>query len=231
LFGDEFLSFFESPLVTLCPHRGKKGVGLTLDAVERGGNRHRGALPGGKFGLVGALSHLPLVGASGEVYNSFIVQLLRKATLQPTSERDGASLIMEVVPLVMRTIRTEMRRLRGPDLSVPQLRALIFLQRQPKTSLSAMAEYVGLTLPSASRMVEVLVERQLVTRQTSASDRRCVTLALTARGTSTLESARRSTRARLAARLAELSAADQDRVVEALRILREVFAPNRDIEA
>ena len=65
--------------------------------------------------------------------------------------------LMEVVPLVMRTFRAEMRGSRANDLSVPQFRALGFVHRKPGTSLSDVAEHIGLALPSMSKLIDGLV--------------------------------------------------------------------------
>jgi DNA-binding MarR family transcriptional regulator len=141
-----------------------------------------------------------------------------------TSTEECAHEVLEVVPLVMRIVRTEMRRGRATGISVPQFRTLLFLERQPGASLTAVAEYLGLTLPSMSALVEGLVERKLVDRSAAASDRRRVTLALTARGQSTLAAARQATLAQLAKKLAELSPAGRAAVVQGLETLRVLFA-------
>jgi DNA-binding MarR family transcriptional regulator len=133
--------------------------------------------------------------------------------------------VLEVVPLVMRAIRAEMRSQRTPDLSVPQFRTLAFLSRHEGASLSDVAEHVGLTLPSMSKMIDGLVARNLVVRRISSVDRRCVTLALTGQGKSVLESARRGTEAHLTERVTALSAAERATVVQAMQALRRVFTP------
>ena len=43
--------------------------------------------------------------------------------------------VLEVVPTVMRFIRTQMRSHRSLDLSVPQFRALVFIERTDGASL------------------------------------------------------------------------------------------------
>ena len=43
------------------------------------------------------------------------------------SRKETARQVLEVVPLVMRTVRTEMRRHRAHHLSVPQFRTLGFV--------------------------------------------------------------------------------------------------------
>jgi DNA-binding MarR family transcriptional regulator len=140
-----------------------------------------------------------------------------------TSPDACAREVLEVVPLVMRAVRAEMRRHRGPGLSVPHFRALAFLGQNQGASLSAVAEHVGVRLPSASTLVAGLVERGLVHRAPSSRDRRQVTLALTARGRSTLEAARQAALRRLAACLEPLPARDRDTVVRGLEALRGVF--------
>lgn len=146
----------------------------------------------------------------------------------PVSPDGCAHEVLEVVPLIMRTIRAEMRSQRTPDLSIPQFRALAFLNRQPGSSLSHVAEHVGLTLPSASTLMNGLVTRRLVARQTSPDDRRRVTLSLTAGGKAILEAARRETQSHLSSRLSALSAAERDAVSRAMQLLRPVFAAARE---
>jgi len=138
--------------------------------------------------------------------------------------------VLETVPLVMRTVRAEMRHHRAADLSVPQFRTLNFLHHQAGASLSQVAEHIGLTLPSVSLLVDGLVERKLILRNTSAADRRRVTLTLTARGQSVLDAAHGATQAALAEKLAALSAQDRGIVVQAMQALHPLFEPDRHSE-
>jgi DNA-binding MarR family transcriptional regulator len=139
------------------------------------------------------------------------------------SAEQCAGEILEVVPLIMRHIRTEMRSHRGEGLSVPQFRVLTFLGRNPGASLSELADHHGLTLPSMSAMVDGLVGRALVLRQTSSTDRRRVILTLSARGRILLRRARLATRARLAQHLEGLSPAQCAQVAATMRDLRPLF--------
>jgi MarR family transcriptional regulator for hemolysin len=142
----------------------------------------------------------------------------------PISTKTCARAIIEVVPLVMRTLRTEMRQHRAADLSVPQFRTLGFLNRQPGSSLSAVAEHIGLTLPAMSTLVEGLVERNMVTRGPAPDDRRRIALMLTAPGRTILEATHAAAETRLAERLAKLPASDREQVVQAMQALRPLFA-------
>src|SRR5437870_1160225 len=97
-----------------------------------------------------------------------------------------ASEILEVVPAIMRSIRAEMRSRRAPEVSVPQFRTLALLNRKEAASVSQVAEHLGLTLPSASKLVDDLVDAKLAKRAVDPADRRRVALALTAGGRSKL---------------------------------------------
>jgi len=139
-----------------------------------------------------------------------------------------AALLMETVPLVMRTVRAEMRHHRSSELSIPQFRVLVFLYHRPGASLSQVADHIGLTLPSMSKTIDKLVARKLLRRNISPKDRRCVTLTLTGRGKSTLRFAREETQVRVAAILAPLSGPDRNRLLGALQSLYALFLNSQD---
>jgi len=128
----------------------------------------------------------------------------------------------------MHAIRAEMRSRRTPELSVPQFRMLTFLKRHEGASLSDVADHMGLTLPSMSKMMDGLVTRGLVTRGAHPDDRRRVTLGLSADGRRIWERARKVTQACMVGWLSELSEAERDRVVEAMQALRPIFVPDRE---
>lgn len=141
--------------------------------------------------------------------------------------QDCAREILETIPLTMRTIRARMRAAPPLNLSVPQFRTLMFLQRHEGPSLSDVAEHLGLTLPSMSKLVDGLVASGVVVRRPHPGDRRRVTLTLSEGGRSTLQAVREATQAHLASMLATLSADQRAVVVEAMQALQEVFAPDR----
>ena len=143
------------------------------------------------------------------------------------TDNDVATLLMEVVPLVMSFIRTEMRHRRMPGLSIPQLRTLVFLYRNQDVMLSQVAERIGLKLPSTSKLVDSLVERKLVIRSVSPDDRRCNRLKLSPNGLAEMVRARRSTGVILVKKLATLTPEQQDRIATALLDLRPLFTAGR----
>lgn len=150
------------------------------------------------------------------------MQKMQVASMSATPEQ-SAEALLDTVPLVMRTVRQLMREQGSTDLSVPQFRALGFVDRHPETSVSAVAEHLGLSVAATSRLVDALVARGLVLRQVSAVDRRFVTLVLSPEGATVREKARRYTAQQLAAKMSDLSQAERANVMAALESLRQVF--------
>jgi DNA-binding MarR family transcriptional regulator len=145
----------------------------------------------------------------------------------PATSKETANELLEVVPAVMRTVRSKMRESGARNLSVPQFRALGFIARNQRTSLSDVAEHIGLTLPSMSKLVDGLVERKLVLRANHPADRRRIMLELTGRGRTLWQSAREATQASLAERLSALSESECAAIMRAMRILHPLFTHKR----
>ncbi len=92
-----------------------------------------------------------------------------------------ARYIFGVGKKLRRHVFTRMARLRADcsdcvihDLSVAQLDLLMSVRGQGEVSLSGLAALLGVSPPSASVMVEKLVERGLLIRERSTTDRRKV---------------------------------------------------------
>ena len=140
------------------------------------------------------------------------------------SAQECARQVLDVVPFVMRTIRSNMRSHRAPGLSVPQFRTLAYINRHERTSPSAVAEHIGLTLPSVTKLLDGLVARDLVTREADARDRRRVALVITPAGAVALQAVHTATQSYLASLLSALSPQERDTVCQAMEILHRAFA-------
>jgi DNA-binding MarR family transcriptional regulator len=135
---------------------------------------------------------------------------------------------LEVVPMLMRQVRADFRSHRTPDLSVPQFRTLVFVNRNPGSALSPLAEHLGLTLPSTSKMVDLLVLRGYLDRQSSQRDRRKITLQITTQGKSILDASFQATQRKLQTLFEKLSQSEQESILASLQILRTLFENQRD---
>lgn len=144
-------------------------------------------------------------------------------TSQKTTSKDCAAKVMETIPLVMRAIRADMRAIGSTTLSVPQFRTLAFLDRNPGTSLSDLAEHLGVTRATASATIERLVQRNYVHRNDHPQERRRVVLKLTEDGLHHLEQARKQTRDRIADLFTHLTQEQILQIEEGLILLKQVF--------
>ncbi len=151
------------------------------------------------------------------------MQQFDRANDDAVSTQECASLMLEVVPQVMRFIRAEMRRQYLADLSVTQFRALRLVQRHGQTSLTEVAQHVDLTAAAASRMIDGLVTRGMVARQMAATDRRFIALSLTEQGEAVMEAARKETEASLTRILSALGVDDVTQVQRTLLLLQQLF--------
>ncbi len=150
------------------------------------------------------------------------MQSLDKETIKVTSSVSATQLI-ELIPIIMRRISSEMRLRTMPGLTVPQYRTLSYLQRHPRSSLSDVAAFLGLTLPSTSKLVQKFVAQKIVLRR-DAKDRRRVCLSLTQQGAAALAKARLETRQKLMENLNSLTPEELATVTAALRILSSAFS-------
>jgi DNA-binding MarR family transcriptional regulator len=121
-----------------------------------------------------------------------------------------------------------MRSKRARGVSVPQFRSMAFLRINEGASLSQVAEHVGLSMPAMSRLVDGLVKRGLLARGSSESDRRKVTLRLTARGQDMIRAARKWTERRLAVVLESLPKGQRSEIAAAMAVLKGAFTQSAD---
>ncbi|MBO3460195.1 MarR family transcriptional regulator [Aetokthonos hydrillicola Thurmond2011] len=137
--------------------------------------------------------------------------------------QECANKVMDTVPLVMRFIRADMRENSAASLSIPQLRSLAFLKRNPGASLSDIAEHLGVTCATASTTIERLVQRNFVQRTDNPQERRKVVLNLTDSGIQHLEQTQAETRTHIADLLDGLMETEIAQIEKGLILLKNVF--------
>ena len=140
-----------------------------------------------------------------------------------SSKQNCANDILETVPMVMRIIRKQMRQHRS-GLNVPQFRTLCLCSSEPGSSLSDTADFIGLSLPAMSRMVDGLVDQKLMEREPSADDRRHIRLSVTPSGTAAVREARQLAQDHLVGLLDGLSVAEQSTISRAMQLLDGTFS-------
>ena len=132
--------------------------------------------------------------------------------------------VLDAVPAVIWYIRRRMRA-QHKGLSIPQFRALYMIQSQPAANLSAVAEHLGASLPTVSRLIGGLEGKGLLTRSGCRDDRRQLELVITRQGAAVLDRARAATLAKMREEMATLKDEQRKLITRAMRLLRRVFDP------
>lgn len=107
----------------------------------------------------------------------------------------------------------------GEEVTLTQYRALVVLASRGPQGVAALAQVVGVTPPTASRLSDRLVRKGLVDRRIDEHDRRQVRLALTATGRELIDTVTRRRRREIAALLAAVPTESREAVIAALRHL------------
>jgi DNA-binding MarR family transcriptional regulator len=134
-----------------------------------------------------------------------------------------AALLLETTPRVMRAVRMAIADLDAPALTIPQFRTLQFVAMHSGASLSATAEFLGLTLPSTSKLVDQLVRRTMLRRDDAQDDRRRMMLRITDRGDALLKNAQEAVCVHLTGLLNQLGRTELVSLHNTLLLLREHF--------
>jgi len=105
-------------------------------------------------------------------------------TLQVTNEDnvETSTAVVDTVLKAMFLLRSEWRKQKPADITMTQFRALGYILINPGVSLSELKDALDLTASSASRILDVLVRRNLVFHQVCEDDRRRARLDVTKDG-------------------------------------------------
>src|SRR5205085_9521933 len=99
--------------------------------------------------------------------------------------RESARDILEIIPLVMRTVAAELRA--AGEMPAPaQFGLLSILSGRPRM-LTELATLQGVSLPSMSTSISAMVERGWVRRGSPEGDRRVAIIEVTPPGRSALD--------------------------------------------
>lgn len=137
---------------------------------------------------------------------------------------------VDLAPRLRTAVLRLARRLRqeAPEgLTQTQLSALAVLHRDGPIGVGALAAAERVKPPTATRIVDQLEGRGLVSRGPDPSDGRCVKVQLTEAGTALITRTRARRDAFLATRLADLGPDDQAVVVAAVELLESLFEEAR----
>jgi len=139
----------------------------------------------------------------------------------PRHEVPLAPQLLDVTMRLMRGMATKMRR-SSVHVAPAQMAPLLRLSFAPST-IGELARHLGVSLPSVSKSVDILMHRGWVERSTPPEDRRQTFVHLTAAGRRIMTVMRQQAERHMAVLLAPLSAEDCEHVRLALTALTRVL--------
>lgn len=137
-----------------------------------------------------------------------------------------AQQILEIFPLVMRTLAADMRQ--GSQIYHTAHFHLLWMLEHRAYSLSELAEMRSVSLPTISNSITILEERGWVQRVRSAEDRRKIAVEITEAGQEMLNHIRQHNVERVAEVIANVDQPDQEKISEGLLILRNAFLSTQE---
>lgn len=135
-----------------------------------------------------------------------------------------ATHLLDTVPSVMREWRKELHSGLPEGLNINQFRVLFFVGLG-HDSPSYLARQLGVSAAAMSKMVDVLVNAKLLSRELSTTDRRHQVLKTTREGKAVVKRVRAQVEKRMQSHLDALSSRDQAQISQALGLLQKVFSP------
>ena len=139
------------------------------------------------------------------------------------SDENFAKLIIEIVPKTMGFIRAQMRAVAGSEFTVPQYRLLSHIVRNEHSTNGDLAQWMGVSAPTMSKMVDSLVNRGLVNRKTRSGDARQTFISATAKGTQKAKSIQSAVITALALKLSPMTQNKKEALAQGLEFLREII--------
>lgn len=149
-------------------------------------------------------------------------QTMRQTTEESVvhAQNEGSAVVLRLA--ITRTAR-RLRQEAGSDLSPTALAALASVERHAPLTPTGLAEIEGVKRPTATRVINHLIERQLIERLPDPNDGRSCQLVLTGAGSDYLAEARSRKSAYLARLLASLPAEDVATLERAAVILEDAL--------
>jgi DNA-binding MarR family transcriptional regulator len=139
--------------------------------------------------------------------------------------RETARDILQIIPLVMRTVAAELRA--AGEVPAPAHFGLLSVLSERPRMLTELAALQGVSLPTMSSSISTMVERGWARRAAPGDDRRIVLIEVTTAGRAALDRAARSAETHLADVLTPLDGTARRRLHRGLGVLHKVFGPER----
>ena len=103
------------------------------------------------------------------------------------SKQEMIDQLIELVDTLNREYHVEaLEEWRGIDMTIPQIKTLVLLHNTEQMRMTGIANYLGSTLSASTNIIDRLVDKGLVERDSDPDDRRVVICKLTGAGQKTV---------------------------------------------
>lgn len=137
--------------------------------------------------------------------------------------QEVAQKTLDIIPLVMSVMASEMRTA-GIDMLAPSHMRLLGMLNERPYKLSELAEMQAVSAPTMSNTITALEERGWVARVRSDEDRRVVRVEISPAGRDILAEMYGHTRTRIAQIIGDLTEAELILMRDGLTLLRDAFS-------
>jgi DNA-binding MarR family transcriptional regulator len=136
--------------------------------------------------------------------------------------------IVETLPQIFRSLAPRRPLIEGEtEFTIAQMRALRAVADRGSCTMGELARALGVSLSSATGLVDRLVERRLVERATNPRDRRVVRVELAAAGKRARSMLRRAVVRRLGLAERRLSGGQLEQIAESMELLQRALSETK----
>ena len=147
----------------------------------------------------------------------------------PTSISEAAERVSFLLGQIQRRVFSGTgRKLNMPDVTMRQLKLLRLLGRVDDVTMKDVAKMADISMPTATGLVDRMVENGLVVRTDDPDDRRVVRVKLTRKATNLRDRWRRLRGEKIDRIMLQLSVDDRRRLVEAFEAIGEILQQAED---
>jgi len=139
------------------------------------------------------------------------------------AQTSGAALIQELGSVLASEKSTFAARCYERSISMAHILVMSVIDKAGPIPMTKVAELIGSGLPTATGLVNRMVERGLVRREHDTRDRRVVLVSLTDAGAAEVRELHQERQRRMAAAIAQLSGREQESLLVGIRSLRSAL--------
>jgi DNA-binding MarR family transcriptional regulator len=150
-------------------------------------------------------------------------RIIRVTVTIHTDQTSAEALLNELGSVLASEKSAFAARCHERSISMAHVLVMFFIDRAGPMPMTRIAELIGSGLPTATGLVNRMVERGLVRREHDTRDRRVVLVSLTEAGAAEVRELHEARQRRMATAIAQLPGPEQDSLLVGIRSLRSAL--------